>query len=110
MTAIPIAPRASLYDVLCYAADQFATGSEQGGWRWHRGDGTDDLAQWRDCSCILTGICRAARECDAFQTAYDGVKHVEWYVGGALGPWNDTKGRTLEEVVDALRGAALLSP
>lgn len=40
---------------------------------------------------------------------YDSIMCVQRYLGARLGDWNDEKGRTVGDVVDALRGAALFS-
>lgn len=96
-----LASRATLYDVLNYAADQFTSGRRQ--WRKAGAPHKDEA------NCLMLAIIEASRELDAIGLGYDAVIHVQRYIGAELGPWNDAPGRTLQEIIDVLKGAALLS-
>lgn len=96
------------YDVLNHAADQFTKGKARGGYDWHKAGVPVDQHTAGD-NCIMLAIVIASRECGAYMLAYDSIICVQRYLGALLGDWNDEKGRTVGEVVDALRGAALFS-
>ncbi len=69
---------------------------KHGWWRGPAGFGPQGQA------CALNALFNARSELTIMQALYCLRKHV----GGRVPTWNDAPGRTKQEVLDALRGAA----